>query len=201
MKANTIDYSRLTPKTLFTPEYRHLLLLLGWVWYLVMYFITERFIPAEACHLVHNRLDELIPFREEFVIFYCAWYVLLVGSLLYFLLYDRESFTRLQIYIIITQVVAMAVYVCWPSVQDLRPEVMPRENIFTWLLGLIYSADTPTGVCPSLHVGYSLGLASVWLRYRPAPRWLKAAVVALVILIILSVSFVKQHSTWDTLAA
>ena len=117
-----IDYRGLSLRRIREPQFSHLLLIIGWIVYFALYFLTENLIPRESCHLVHSRLDDLIPFREEFVIFYCFWYLLVFGSLLYYLLYDRERFTRLQVYIMFTQAVAMIVYILWPSIQLLRPD-------------------------------------------------------------------------------
>ena len=196
-----VDYRGFRPSRIREPQYRHLLLIVGWIVYFIFFFLTENLIPLERCHLVHCRLDDLIPFREEFVIFYCYWYVLVFGSLLYYLLYDVERFSRLQVYIIITQVVAMAAYILWPSRQDLRPEVFPRENFFTWVLSLIYTFDTPTGVCPSLHVAYSVGIASVVCKDRRAGVGMKAFVAVAAAVISISTAFVKQHSVVDIIAA
>ena len=60
-------------------------------------------------HVIYCALDDKIPFCEGFLPVYCYWYVLIVGSLLWFLLYDIRSFKRLQIYIMITQAVAISV--------------------------------------------------------------------------------------------
>ena len=196
-----VDYRGFRPSRIREPQYRHLLLIIGWIVYFLFFFLTENLIPLERCHLVHCRLDDLIPFREEFVIFYCYWYVLVFGSLLYYLLFDVERFSRLQVYIIITQVVAMAAYILWPSRQDLRPEVFPRENFFTWVLSLIYTFDTPTGVCPSLHVAYSIGMASAWCKCKSAPRAWKCFIVVAAVVISIATAFVKQHSVIDIFAA
>ena len=201
MKKQMIDYRELSWSTVREPRYRHVLLLLGWVFYFAMYFITENLIPAERCHPIHCALDDLIPFNEFFLVFYMGWYFLVFGSLLCYLLYDADKFSRLQTYIIVTQVVAMAVYVLWPSRQDLRPEVFPRENALTALMAFIYSFDTNTGVCPSLHVAYSLGILSVGLKDRELPRWGKILLGFVVFMICIAVCFVKQHSALDVLAA
>ena len=95
----------------------------------------------------------------------------------------------------------MLCYIVWPSVQNLRPESFPRENALTWLMGIIYAFDTPTGVCPSLHVAYSVGILSAGLKdKRLAVGW-KAALTMFVIMVCLAVCFVKQHSAIDVLAA
>lgn len=201
MRKPTVDYRSFRFSKLNTPEFFHLKLLSGWVVYFLLYILTERLIPAERCHPVHCWLDDVIPFQEIFIIPYVFWYLLVVGSLLYFLLYNVNQFRNLQTYIIITQLVAMAIYILFPSRQDLRPETFPRENILTQIVAFIYSVDTNTGVCPSLHVAYSLGIASTWLKERSASWPVKAAIVAAVICICLSVAFVKQHSVLDIVAA
>lgn len=201
MRPPKVDYRKLRLHNLNTPEFRHLYLLLGWVSYFILYALTENCIPEEACHLIHVPLDDRIPFREEFVIFYVGWYLLLAGSLCYFLFYDVKAFRQLQTYLIITQSIAMVIYIFYPSRQDLRPDVFPRENIFTAILGILYRIDTPTGICPSLHVAYSLGIASTWLRKQDAKPWLKTAIVIFCLGVCASVSFVKQHSVVDIAAA
>ncbi|MBR1456844.1 MAG: phosphatidic acid phosphatase [Oscillospiraceae bacterium] len=201
MKRPTVDYRGFRLSRLNEPRFRHLKLLGGWIGYFVLYFLTENLIPAERCHPIHCALDDLIPFNEFFVIFYVSWYLLIVGSLLYFMLYDVESFRKEQIFIMITQAVAMLCYILWPSRQDLRPEIFLRDNALTRLMAFIYSFDTSTGVCPSLHVAYSLGILSVFWKYRgSSPLW-KGVLLVWVVLICAAVCFVKQHSALDILAA
>ena len=196
-----VSYRELSPRTIREKRYVHLFLLLGWVGYFLLYALTENLIPPEKCHVIHCALDDVIPFCEWFLIFYVSWYVLIVLSLLYFLRWDVPSFRKLQIFIMITQAVAMLIYILWPSRQDLRPETFPRLNFLTWAMGIVYGFDTNTGVCPSLHVAYSMGIASVWLRQEEVkPLW-RGLIAVLCALISISTAFVKQHSVLDILAA
>lgn len=201
MRQPVVDYRTLRLSRINEPQFAHLKYLLGWVGYFMLYFITERFIPAESCYVVHCWLDDVIPFCELFVIPYVLWYALVAGSLLYFALYNTDGFKRLMTFIIVTQVVAMAIYIAFPNRQDLRPEVFERDNIFTKIVGILYAFDTNTNVCPSLHVGYSLGIASVWLKEKAAPRVCRILVVIMVVLVCLSVAFIKQHSVVDIFVA
>lgn len=201
MRTPEVDYRTFRLSKINDPQFRHLKLLLGWVGYFILYVLTENLIPAERCTPVHCWLDDVIPFNEFFLIFYVSWYFLIVGSLVYFLLYNVENFKNMQTYIIITQVIAMAIYIVFPSRQDLRPEVFPRDNVLTQLMGFIYTVDTNTGVCPSLHVGYSLGIASTWLREKSVPKAFRVFIVVWAAFICLSVAFVKQHSVVDIFAA
>ena len=201
MKKPVVDYREFRFSRLNEPRFSHLKLLGGWIAYFALYFITENLIPLERCHVVHCALDDLIPFNEYFAIIYVSWYLLVFGALLYTLLYDIESFKRLQIFLICTQLTAMAIYILWPSCQNLRPTVFPRDNLLTRLMAFIYSFDTNTGVCPSLHVAYTVGIASVAWKSRSCPAWGKAALLVMVVLVSLSVCFVKQHSAVDVFAA
>lgn len=201
MKKPVVDYRTFRLKKINEPQFSHLKLLLSWLVYFLMYFLTENLIPAEKCHPVHCWLDDVIPFHEIFVIPYVFWYLLIVISLGYFALYNIDSFRNLSKYIIITQAVAMACYIIYPTRQDLRPEVFPRDNFLTDVVAFLYSFDTNTGVCPSLHVAYSLGNASVWLREKDVRLWWKIFVVIAVILICLATMFIKQHSAVDFFAA
>lgn len=201
MRKPVVDYRKLRLSNITSPQYRHLLLLSGWIVYFLLYALTENLIPAEDCHPVWCRLDDIIPFNELFVIFYVGWYVLIVLSLGYFLLYNVENFKGLQTYIMITQGIAMVCYILWPTRQDLRPETFERDNVLTWIMGIIYQFDTNTGVCPSLHVAYSLGIASAWLKEKSAAWYVKLIVTVFVVGVCLSVAFTKQHSVVDIFAA
>ena len=201
MKKPVVDYREFRLSRLNEPRFAHLKLLAGWILYFVLYFLTENLIPAERCHVMHCALDDAIPFCEVFVVPYCLWFLLVAGSLLYFMLYDIDSFRGLSVFIFVTQMVAMAIYILYPSRQDLRPEVFPRENICTWIVSVIYAFDTNTGVCPSLHVAYSVGIASVFLKDKNASVGLRACIVAAAVIISLATAFVKQHSFVDIFAA
>lgn len=201
MRKPVVDYRKFRLSKLNTPEFSHLKLLLGWVGYFALYFLTENLIPAEKCHPIHCGLDDIIPFCEWFLLPYVFWYALIVFSLGYFALYDVDSFKKLQTFIIITQVVAMAVYILYPNCQNLRPDEFSRDNFLTDCIGFLYAFDTNTGVCPSLHCAYSIGIASVWLKAKDVSKIWKAFVVIAVILICLSTMFIKQHSAVDFFAA
>lgn len=203
MRKPVVDYKKFRLSKLNDPQFSHLKLLFGWVGYFAMYFLTENIIPRDRCYVVYSPLDDLIPFCEYFVIPYVGWYLLIVVSLLYFALYNVENFKRLQVFIIVTQIIAMVIYVVFPNRQDLRPvlEELGRENIFTRIIGLLYRLDTSTNVCPSLHVGYSIGIASIWLKEKYAAWWTKTAVVIFCILVCLSTAFIKQHSVVDAFVA
>ncbi len=203
MRKPMVDYRKFRLTKLNDPSFSHLKLLGGWILYFALYFLTENLIPVQKCYVVHSVLDDWIPFWEVFVVPYVFWYLLIVVTLLYFLLYNVEGFKRFQIFIIVTQMVAMAIYIIFPNMQDLRPDLteLGRENVFTWVVSLLYRFDTDTNVCPSLHVAYSIGIASAWLKEKTVGRGWRVFVVIACLLICLSTAFIKQHSIVDAFVA
>lgn len=201
MKKPVVDYRTFRFSKLNQPEFSHLKLLCGWIVYFVLYFLTENLISPQTCYVVHSKLDDLIPFCEIFVIPYVGWYLLIIATLVYFALYDTDGFKRFQVFIIVCQMTAMVIYILFPNMQDLRPQTFERDNILTRLVGLLYTFDTNTNVCPSMHVAYSIGIASAWIKQRNVSKLWRFAVVVFAVLICLSTAFIKQHSVLDAFAA
>ena len=201
MRKPTVDYRGFSLRKLNDPRFSHLKLLGGWLVYFAMYLITEYLNPNNSGTAVSCSLDYKIPFLDIFVIPYVGWYLLIALSLLYFALYNVENFKRLQIFIIVTQVAAMIIYITFPNFQPLRPDVYPRDNFLTDIVALLQTADTNSNVCPSLHVAYSIGIASIWLKEKDAKWWIKTLIVIFCILVCLSTAFIKQHSVIDGLVA
>ena len=201
MRKPVVDYRKFRISKINDPEFSHLKLLFGWIGYFALYFITENFIPVRDCYVIHSPIDDMIPFCEVFVIPYVLWYLLIVVTLVYFALYNVENFKSFQVFIITTQVTAMLIYIIFPNMQNLRPMELPRDNFLCDIVGGLYSIDTNTNVCPSLHVAYSLGIMSAWLKEKSAKLPWKIFVIILVILVCMSTVFIKQHSIIDFFAA
>ena len=195
------DYGGFSLSRLNEPRFSHLKLLGAWLIYFALYFLTENLIPADICHVIGCALDDKIPFCEGFVIIYAGWYIFVAGSLAYTVFYNVEGFIQIQKFIMISQFLAMLCYIFYPSIQLLRPEEFPRHNVLTELLGFIYAFDTPTGVCPSLHAAYSIGITSAALKDKYLNTGWKAGAVVFTLLVCCAVCFVKQHSVIDVLMA
>lgn len=169
--------------------------------YLLMFFIIERVVPTTGYWVSYIPWDDAIPFCEYFVVFYCMWYVLLVTVGIYLLLRDERNF-RLYMYGIIIGFTASLLFcLLFPNGQDLRPAVFPHENVFTWALGIIYSADTNTNVIPSMHViGAMMASFAVFHSPQMKKLWMRISVVVVTVLINLSTVLIKQHSLLDVFA-
>lgn len=201
MRKPVVDYRKFELSKLNSPKFSHLKYLFGWIGYFALYFLTETLIPLSKCHVMHSPVDDWIPFHEAFVIPYVFWYFLIVGTLVYLALYNPKGFKYFMTFIIVTQVVAMTWYILRPSCQMLRPKEFPRDNFLSKCVAFLYAFDDNTGVCPSLHVAYSIGIASAWLKEKHVHVLWKIFVIFAVIMICLSTMFIKQHSFVDVYAA
>ena len=158
LKAPAETYSDLRPQNIFSERYRHLLLLLYWPLYMVVFRFLEtdyaRYVTSlgKRFHVIESPIDSLIPFNELFVIPYIFWFIYIVLSLAYTLFYDVDTFKRLMCFIMITYSVALICYFVYPSIQLLRPAPFERQNFLTEFMSDFYAYDTNTNVCPSVHV-------------------------------------------------
>ncbi|MBQ3157636.1 MAG: phosphatidic acid phosphatase [Clostridia bacterium] len=204
LRPPVIDYRRLRPGNLLSPEFRHVLLLLYWLAYLLSFILLERLLPAATYNTVWCKLDDLIPFCEWFIFPYMSWHVSLLWMSLYTLAYDIPAFKRFMWYLILTTVLAEIVYVVWPSQQLLRPDLaaLGRSNLLTKLCGIIYTVDTNTNVCPSLHCigGFAILFAALDMPRFRTKGWTVFFVI-FALLICASTVFMKQHSIVDFFAA
>jgi len=193
-----IDYRKLRPNNLTSPEFKHLFLLLFWVAFGIVFGAVEKLIPRDHYYPVWHPLDDQIPFCEWFMIPYMFWFVFLVGIHVYLLLVDIPAFKRLMYFVMFTYGITAAVYILWPTCQNLRPTEFPRDNFLTRFIAGFYAFDTNTHVCSSLHVVGSFATAfAAWDTKRfQTPLW-KMAFLLVALLISVSTVFVKQHSIVD----
>lgn len=165
--------------------------------YLLAFFLLETFISGDTGYWSsYIFLDDYIPFLEGFVVFYCLWYPFLIVPGLYLFFKDIPEFKRYIWYLICSFAICFAVYILFPNGQDLRPAVFERDNIFTDIVGLLYSADTNTNVFPSMHVTGALGAAATFFRTDGLKKYRSASLI-IAVLICASTVFIKQHSLLD----
>ena len=182
--------------------YSHLVLIWYWPVYFFMFFFVERLYPVEQYHIVSCRLDELIPFNEFFVFPYLFWFVFMIWMMVYSFFHEPKVCVRYNLFFILTFSATIIFYMIYPTAQQLRPMSFERDNILTRFLSGLYSFDTNTNVCPSLHV---IGAAAAMFagfdtkRYRTV-GW-RLFFVAAFVLISMSTVFLKQHSVIDVIAA
>ena len=89
----------------------------------------------------------------------------------------------------------------YPNGLSIRPVLAHPKNISEYLVSLIYMADTPTNVLPSIHVYNSIGMAIAIYSVKTLPVYERVGSLFLGIMITISTVFVKQHGIIDVLSA
>lgn len=209
---NTIAYYRdLRPNNIFSSKYRHLFLLLYWPVYGIVFMTLEHFWPHiwEAITgkaLVYEEvvcwIDAYIPFCEWFVIPYYFWFVFLVGMVLYGVLFDIRALRHYMWFVILSYTATAIIYLIWPNMQALRPTDFPRDNWMVDIVKGLYTFDTNTNVCPSIHVLGSFAVCFAGLHSETLKGWgWKVFFIVSTALISLATVFLRQHSILDVFAA
>ena len=189
----------------YLKQNRHLMLLLYLPVYLAAFFIIDR-IPAEH-YVIRCSLDRLIPFNEYMVIPYALWFFWFPGWVLWFAwrsLEDdgaREDFIKLCVVMFTGMTLCLITYVIWPNAVDLR-EPIEASNLCALAVEAIRAADTPYGVCPSIHISTIVTEALVIRDSRlpvltPTVRVYSYVITAL---ITWSTLAIRQHSIIDVAA-
>lgn len=184
-------------------KYRHALpLILYGIIYMQWFAWLERNVTSHY-RLIHLKPDDLIPFCEAFVIPYLLWFAYVAVVVLYFLFKDRDDYFRICAFLFTGMTVFLIVSTLWPNGHNLRPATMPRDNVFTDLVSMLYRADTPTNLWPSIHVYNSLGCHFAVMKSARLEKHkgIRTGSLILCVSIILSTMFIKQHSVFDVTTA
>lgn len=175
--------------------------LLFWPCFALRYFLVEHWNPAVSYHPVYCTADDRIPFLEVFLIPYFLWYFCIAGIHIWLYRRNDPGFRMYSRYLITTMCISTAVFLIYPTSQQLRPVVFPRDNLLTDAVKLLYGMDTSTNVCPSEHVIGSAGFFLAVCYAEQAGRMHKLLAAAAAFLTAAATVFLKQHSLVDVLAA
>lgn len=171
------------------------------VFYLASFAFLEKHILIPDLW-VHCRLDDLIPFCKYAIIPYVMWFPWIPFTLFYLLWKaPRADFWRLCLPLFAGMTLSLLFYVVVPNGLTLRPRSVPGTDIFAVAVRSLYRSDTPTNVCPSIHVFNSVTLMLAYYRSNcfdaPRRRWMRPASAVLCLAIVLSTMLLKQHSVID----
>ncbi len=185
----------------FYLKYRHGTWIVVYMLFYLLGFTIVEHAGHRHYHLIHSVIDDMIPFCEYFIIPYYLWFAFVAVGICWFVFFckSRREYYQMASVLAIGMTIFLVVSCVFPNMQDLRPTVFERQNIFTKMVEALYAADTPTNILPSIHVFNSLALffalnSSEQLRRYRAVR---AGAGILAVLIILSTMFLKQHSVVD----
>lgn len=187
----------------FVEKYKHgIPVVIYGIIYMVWFALLEQR-RSVSYMVVHMNIDDYIPFCEVFVIPYLLWFLYVPAVVLYLFFKDKEGYWKTLVFLGTGMTVFLVISTFIPNIQHLRLRSFPRDNIFTWMVGMIWKADTPTNLFPSIHVFNSLGahFAVINNEKLRANKRIRYGSAILCGSIILSTMFIKQHSMFDVLTA
>ena len=117
-----VNYKNFRLNRLLTPEFKHLILLIYWPVYGLMFLLMERGLNLDY-HAIECSFDSRIPFCEYFVIPYYFWFLFIFGIIIYTLFFDVPAFKKFMWFVIITYTVTTVIYLIYPSMQK-HPQVI-----------------------------------------------------------------------------
>lgn len=184
-------------------RYHHIIPLLVYCAIYLIWFAKLEKTVTKHYHVVHVSIDDYIPFVEVFIIPYLLWFVYVAVVVGYFFFKDKDDYYKTCIFLGTGMTIFLIVSTIWPNGHHLRLSEMPRDNIFTRMIALLWQTDTATNIVPSIHVYNSIGahLAIVKSKHFAAHKGIHFASLILCISIILSTVFIKQHSVFDVITA
>lgn len=184
----------------FLYRYRH-----GWILsYLIIYqiwFIYVERTVTRRFHIVHMAVDDFIPFVEIFIVPYLLWFGYVAFAVAWFFFKDVQDYYKICTFLFVGMTVFLVVSTVYPNGHYLRPRVFERDNIFISMVKGLYMIDTPTNLFPSIHVYNSLGvhLAVMHSEKLREKKWVKRGSFVMMLSIIASTMFLKQHSVFDVM--
>ena len=194
-----ISYKGFKLSKLNEPRFRHILFLLYWLFYGIVFWTLEQGIKLDY-HTIWCPLDDKIPFCEFFVIPYYFWFFFIFWIIIYGFFYDIEAFNRFHMFVILTYTATLVIYIAYPNQQLLRPQEYVRDNILVDIAKLLYAYDTNTNVCPSIHIIGSLAVMfTAWHSKLYSTKKWRFAFVIMTFVICLSPLFLRQHSIIDVI--
>jgi len=180
--------------------YLHILYVIIPILYLCLFFLQENITTSldEVSFISYIPLDDKIPFIEEFIIPYVMWYPFLIFTGIYLMFNDVDSFKKYMIYIGVSYYSVILFFAFVKTGQPLRPIEFDRENIFTTAISFLYSIDTNTNVCPSVHTigSFAPVFAVLHCKYVKKPI-VPIVYIIIAAFIIASTVLIKQHSILD----
>ena len=196
---------QLVKQSLKPEQLKHLLPLLAYMMiYLLWWSHLEDKVTTQF-RVIHMSIDDHIPFCELFIVPYLMWfgYVSVTVMLLFFLDDAKKDYYRCLCFLFTGMTLFLIISTIMPNGHELRPAVMPRDNMFTRMIAALGRTDTPTNLWPSIHVYNSLGAHFAIMKSKAFEKHhlLQIFSLLLSVSIILSTVFIKQHSMFDVLTA
>ena len=162
---------------------------------ILVYCGTRPILPYLTLHILSGPVDALIPFSPPWIIVYLLSFPYWGVMGLWIFSEEKAYAYRIAASYALALLISFGFFLIWPGTME-RPEVT-GGGLFNALVRWVYSIDSPTNLCPSLHVMLSYYCFRGALGSRRIPGWYKAFAGVFCALVCCSVLLVKQHALID----
>lgn len=155
-------------------------------------------------HVIYTPIDNYIPFCEYFIIPYFLWFLFIPISVILIMYLDEALYKKLSLILMSGMLFFLIFSTFYPTVINLRPAIVPDDNIFCYLVSFLYTTDTPTNVLPSIHVYNTLAVMSALNSCKKGVLKNRRVLLGFnitAVLIVIATMLLKQHSIIDVIAA
>lgn len=161
------------------------------------YWLPKLIIDINKAHFVNTIIDDIIPLHTPAVVIYVLAYLQWILAVYVLLKQDTLFGKRFAVMFAISSVFDFFVYILFPTRMD-RP-ILEVNNVFDWILSIVYSVDTPINLCPSFHCLAST-FTIIALNHSNIDKKYKVINIIFSILVYASTLLTKQHCFVDVLA-
>ncbi len=188
------------------PSFKERFPLYVWVCFVVLllaqltvFYATRPFLSGRTLHVLTTPLDDKIPFVPEWVTIYFLSYVSWIVTLFWAISESKQHGYRITCSYFIVATLSAVAFLVYPGTIQ-RPDVTEPGFFNDWMR-FLYTVDSPTNLCPSMHVIISYYCWRATMGCKRIPKWYQWFNLAFLILVCFSILFVKQHAIIDIPAA
>ncbi len=165
------------------------------------------FLPLKQAIIFNMKIDNLIPFIAPFSIGYFLYHLFLVLTAILLFMYSEKNARKYISALILSMSIAIFFYIFFP-VKMIKPPI-ETTDIFSQIVVMLRSFDSPYNVFPSLHAAWSLiifwysskkeFLAKI-MSSKTAQLTIRIIILLFALLFSASAILIKQHYFIDILA-
>lgn len=142
-------------------------------------------------------LDHMIPFLPQAVIIYVLAFITWIVGYIVTGRESREVCYQIMSAEIIAKLACLVIFLVLPTAM-VRPEVT-GSGFCNWLTRIIYAADTPDNLFPSVHCLENWIFFRASFRCKKVGRAYRVVMGVMALLVFASTLFIKQHLFLDVL--
>ena len=166
---------------------------------MIVFYATRLPLSRMTLHDMSLPLDGRIPLIPQWITVYFLAYLSWAVSAIWILSESKAHGYRFACAYMLALVISGVIFLAYPGTIE-RPELIGSGFFMDWMR-LLYRVDSPTNLCPSLHVLISYFCWRGAMGCRKIPVWYQWFNFVFLILVCFSILFVKQHVLIDIPAA